>query len=259
MCVEQNTPDQQQTIVDVICAYLRMPYTPPEDQPSAEDAPAKVRTRYENRRQELQVRLTAQRILGAHLRPEAAEAFWPSMDLDLTQAHLHSLDLTHCHVHTAQFDGAQFAGLAQFTGANFAGRAGFTGAKFAEDAMFVGAEFAGDASFAQTVFVARARFNRAQFAGNVWFEKAQFDSYAWFDSAQFGCARFDSAQFTKRPMFNEARLTSGESHVLPAGWITRAARTTEGEKEGWLYVVRVEDGGERQPDRRDSEAGTSGT
>ena len=40
----QNTPDQRQAIVDVICAYLRMPYTPPEDQPPAEDAPAETHT-----------------------------------------------------------------------------------------------------------------------------------------------------------------------------------------------------------------------
>ena len=29
----QNTPEQRQTIGDVICAYLRMPYKPPNDQP----------------------------------------------------------------------------------------------------------------------------------------------------------------------------------------------------------------------------------
>jgi hypothetical protein len=56
----QNTPEQRQTIVDVICAYLRMPYTPPDEQLPAEDAPAEAHTRYENRRQEQQVRLTAQ-------------------------------------------------------------------------------------------------------------------------------------------------------------------------------------------------------
>ena len=33
----QNAPDQRQTIGDVICAYLRMPYTPPDEQPPAED------------------------------------------------------------------------------------------------------------------------------------------------------------------------------------------------------------------------------
>ncbi len=50
----QNTPDQRQTIVNVLCAYLRMPYTPhPESEPAV---------------QEQQVRLTAQRILATHLR-----------------------------------------------------------------------------------------------------------------------------------------------------------------------------------------------
>ncbi len=29
----QNTPDHRQTVVNVICAYLRMPYTPPAETP----------------------------------------------------------------------------------------------------------------------------------------------------------------------------------------------------------------------------------
>ena len=89
----QNTPAQRQTIVDVICAYLRMPYTPPDDQASGEDASQDAHIRYEERRQELQVRLTAQRILATHLKPKAAEGFWADIDLDLTEAHLHQLDL----------------------------------------------------------------------------------------------------------------------------------------------------------------------
>jgi hypothetical protein len=55
----QNNLDQRQTIVDVICAYLRMPYTPPDDQTLDEDASEDTHRRYEERRQELQVRLTA--------------------------------------------------------------------------------------------------------------------------------------------------------------------------------------------------------
>ena len=68
----QNTPAQRQTIVDVICSYLRMPFASPGDQAPGEDAPEDAHSRYEQRRQELQVRLTAQRILSAHLQPEAA-------------------------------------------------------------------------------------------------------------------------------------------------------------------------------------------
>ncbi len=77
----QKNPTQRQTIVDVICAYLRMPYTPPDDQAPGEDAPEDAHRRYEQRRQELQARLTAQRILSAHLKPKTAEVFWDDIDL----------------------------------------------------------------------------------------------------------------------------------------------------------------------------------
>jgi hypothetical protein len=63
-----STVEHRQTIADVICAYLRMPYTPPEEQAPVEDALAEAHTRYENRRQEQQVRLTAQNILSRNLR-----------------------------------------------------------------------------------------------------------------------------------------------------------------------------------------------
>ena len=77
----QNNPTQRQTIVDVICAYLRMPFTPPDGQAPGEDAPEDAHSRYEQGRQELQVRLTAQRILSAHLKPKTAEVFWDDIDL----------------------------------------------------------------------------------------------------------------------------------------------------------------------------------
>ncbi|MFI7423218.1 hypothetical protein [Nonomuraea sp. NPDC049684] len=71
-----RTPPLRQTIVNVICSYLRMPCTPPPEGadpagpavPRAAvggiSAPATGRDPQEER----QVRLTAQRILAAHLR-----------------------------------------------------------------------------------------------------------------------------------------------------------------------------------------------
>jgi uncharacterized protein YjbI with pentapeptide repeats len=293
----QNNLDQQQTIVDVICAYLRMPYTPPDDQPPAEDAPAKAHTRYENQRQELQVRLTAQRILGAHLRRGAGHAFWPGIDLDLTQAYLHTLHLTDCDVGAAQFEGAQFAGEAEFGGAHFGGSARFTGAHFCgasvfdrahfydaahfdgeahfdKDARFSGAHFHGTSWFDGAHFCGgQARFNGTHFDGGAVFIRAHFGGYAIFDSAHFKGvdAQFSKAQFSKVPMFldaqfsvyaefDQARVRPHLGDSWPAGWTTRAP--AEGEEEGWLYLVRVEDGGEQQPDQEDqsdSEAGTPGT
>lgn len=177
----QSTPDQRQTIVDVLCAYLRMPYTPPaslspsgaEVHPGTADndksgsappggAPdsALVTTQREDnerREQERQVRLTAQRILTTHLHPDRdpghpAETFWPKIDLDLTGATLIDFDLINCHLHTAQFRGAQFTGLAVFDGAQFAGNAGFRGAQFIGLAGFGGAQFSGAVQFNEALF-----------------------------------------------------------------------------------------------------------
>jgi pentapeptide repeat protein len=271
----QNNPAQRQTIVDVICAYLRMPYTPLDNQPPGDDAPEDAHRRYEQRRQELQVRLIAQRILAAHLKPDLAEVFWADIDLNLTDAYLHQLDLSSCHVRKAQFDGAKFVGKAQFSeatftsdalfgGAKFAGDATFLGVKFAGDAMFVDAEFTGNTEFADAKFDRDAEFAGAKFVGNAEFREAKFAEYAWFPKAVFArSASFIDAMFLGRARFSEvtfagdvrfldvyvthladniafdgSRASSAHHVFLPTGWITRTAQPAEGEEEGWLYVVR---------------------
>jgi Pentapeptide repeats (9 copies) len=159
----QNNPAQRQTIVDVICAYLCMPYTPPDDQPPAEDARPEAHVQYEQRRQELQVRSTAQRVLSAHLRAELPETFWTGIDLDLTEAHLRWLDLSNCQIRNACFRGAYFDGGAWFGGAQFDGVA-----------HFVNAQFHGHADFDRARFGGRAVFLKAQF-GSAGFREAIFD------------------------------------------------------------------------------------
>jgi hypothetical protein len=67
----QDNPDNpavRQTVVNVLCAYLRAPFDLPGDPP---DTNADKATRDEHREQvqEREVRLTAQRILATHLRP----------------------------------------------------------------------------------------------------------------------------------------------------------------------------------------------
>ncbi len=206
----QNNPVQRQTIVDVICSYLRMPYTPPDDHAPGQDAPEDAHSR-----QELQVRLTAQRILSAHLKPEdAAAVFWDDIDLNLTEAHLHQFGLVACRLRNAQFYGATFGGNAYFGVTTFDETADFAEAKFTGEAWFDGTTFDGDARFAE----------------------ATFTENAWFADATFRYVDFD-----------RARLASNvRSVVLPVGWTTRPA--AEEEEEGWLYVVHVEDSSEQSID-----------
>jgi hypothetical protein len=139
-------PEHRQTIVNVLCAYLRMPF-----KNNAKNA------------EELQVRKTAQRILHLHLRPGPVErpneGFWPDVDLDFSGATLAGLTLTHCSIRSivcletrfvelASFDDTEFRTKADFTQAHFAGRADFRGTVFGGDRdSFNGAVFAGPADF----------------------------------------------------------------------------------------------------------------
>ena len=214
----QNVPEHRQTIVHVLCAYLRMPYPQPGEDP----------TESERREQERQVRTTAQRILAAHLVP-GRETFWPDIDLDLTGATLHDLDLSLCRVRTALFRKARFTGsgafgatqfaeLSDFGGAAFEGNAEFDSAVFGYDAVFGGVTFDGEAGFTRACFARSARFDHARFrnrvsfggvrfASSAVFAGAHFDGKAWFDRVRFAeDARFERTRFGSHATFELARF-----------------------------------------------------
>jgi Pentapeptide repeats (9 copies) len=189
----QNNPEHRHTVVGVICAYLRMPYTPPTPPARAtpgvepteqageasvrwypDPAPAAVRAlaapqAQDPAQQELQVRLTAQRLLADHLRrpprailglaaerrrPSPRRGFWPDTSLDLTGAAL--IDLTFDEVSVAH---------ALFTGATFHGAAGFDGATFHDYAGFAEATFHDYAGFAEPGLQRHRRVQRGDLPG----------------------------------------------------------------------------------------------
>ena len=216
-----STVEHRQTIVDVICAYLRMPYTsppePPEtpqagtpiggrdhgtaDSPLSNDrhppARATLTDRPEQPRQEREVRLTAQDILTRNLRLPPTESRrrwwapwrgvyreppWPGIRLNLTGALLLDVNLTNCRIREVNFTGAQFTGQAYFIG--------------------------------------------AQFTSWAYFRGAQFTGGAFFDGARVSGPQFETGV------------------VWPSGWTTRPARPGDGEKPGYRYFVPAEDSAE---------------
>lgn len=207
----QDNPTQRQTVVNVLCAYLRMPYSSPADTPAADNASEAERTGFEASSQERQVRLTAQRILAMHLRlspDESGDMFWRGMDLDLSGAILINLDFRYCQIRVAAFDKTQFVG-----------RAGFAGARFIESATFFSAQFRGHASFTEAAFVRNVDFSEAQFAIDSWFSGVLFQKKATFTGVRFAgdvmfedanfadVATFDGARFAGRIGFNAVRFT----------------------------------------------------
>ncbi|MGH3855485.1 MAG: pentapeptide repeat-containing protein [Pseudonocardiaceae bacterium] len=240
-----STIEHRQSIVDVICAYLRMPYTPPLPQASASvlgrshrstghagqrparrltdwpshRTPASQGTRQEHAEQELQVRLTAQNILVRNLRVVAqqrrrwwhrtvasAAPAWPGIRLDLTGALLHKFSLAECRLDYADFTRAKFADPADFGDTQFTSSVFFTRAHFTDWAFFGGAEFTGPTNFQGAQFTGPAYFDSAQFARTARFEGAQFTHGADFGFTHFATALFVDTQFTHGAYFGFAQF-----------------------------------------------------
>ncbi|MFG2097272.1 pentapeptide repeat-containing protein [Streptomyces sp. NPDC048612] len=173
------TPDLRQTCIDVLCAYVRLPYTAEADLPASDVG---ARHTYLAVRE---VRNTIIRLVRDHLRlpPEHPHA-WQGHDLDFTGV---------------TFDGADFSG-ATFAG----GKVNFSGATFAS----------GEVNFEEAAFSSgTVTFDRATFAGAiVSFDRATFSSAVNFDSARFssGWVSFGRAAFFDGLVeFVEAAFSSG--------------------------------------------------
>lgn len=105
----QANPRHRQTVVEVFCGYLRMPFIM-NDASTKENDPG-------HDLQELQIRRATQRILHRHLIPdhgltnEPNPDYWGEMDLDLTGATLVSFGLGNTSVGFADFRRATFVGI----------------------------------------------------------------------------------------------------------------------------------------------------
>jgi uncharacterized protein YjbI with pentapeptide repeats len=257
----QDQSVHRQTVVDIICAYLRMPFQPPADavpgpsgttadpSPDGPPTPQPGDVRLQNGdRQELQVRITAQRLLESHLTVPDGNAIglsndrhWPGIRIDLAGAALVDFSFYRCRADYANFCDAQFTGDATFTGAQFSYGARFGGAEFSGPASFdevqfgteaglVGAEpektkfgrvkFSGPAEEDEdededsTSEVIVAEFKGTKFGGDAKFDRAQFHGMAWFREAEFGeAALFLEAQFNGSAWFDSAQFDVAFFHA----------------------------------------------
>jgi uncharacterized protein YjbI with pentapeptide repeats len=230
-------PAQRQTCVDVLCAYLRMPYQPdpgPDAPPDGQQAFRSLR----------EVRHTVIRVITAHLQPDDSRTptaqDWRGLSLDFTGTVFDggSFNGARFAGGTVSFDHARFAGgEVSFARARFAGgTVSFIGAQFAGGTVtFYNAEFTGgEVSFIRARFTGgTVSFDHARFAGgDVSFARARFAGGAVsFDYAHFvvsavsvpGMVSFVGAEFTGGEVsvpgmvhFDGAEFTGGEVHFYGA-------------------------------------------
>ena len=182
--------DHRQMCVDVLCAYLRMPYEPgPGD-----DAPVEKRLAFQASRE---VRHTVIRVITAHLNGTAPVS-WCGLNFDFAGAVFDGGD----------FSGAKISGgTVNFTGAEFpGGTVNFAGAEFSGGTVnFAGAKFSG----------ARANFFLAKFSGAmVNFAGAKISGgtvnfgYAGFSG---GPVNFSGAKFSGAAVHFSRSTFTGES------------------------------------------------
>jgi len=212
--------ENRRTCVDVLCAYLRMPYDP---DPGVAAPPADRLAFGASR----EVRHSLIRVISAHLQPGASTS-WQGLDLDFTDVQFDGGDFTGAQFSggSIRFCGAQFSSgkvdfsAAQFSGANVdfghsqfsGGTVSFGGAKFSGGKVDFGyrSVYFGDAQFSGAdVNLAGAQFTR----GMVRFGGATFSGgIVNFGGAHFvrGMVRFGGAHFAGGTVdFGHARFSGG--------------------------------------------------
>ncbi|GAB3153719.1 pentapeptide repeat-containing protein [Amycolatopsis stemonae] len=187
----QDNPKQRQTIVNVLCAYLRMPFDGP---PAGLRGTTARRLAEDPDAGETLVRLAAQDLLKAHLTHDAA-GYWPGMSLDLQRATLVDFRLSGCSVEAADFSRAKFVGAVHIRGTTFARRTGFYGTEFTALANFDRTVFAEGAFFTRAHFGGDAVFTRTRSGGRFEFANAVFDGEAEFEDGEHAGLELAGAEF----------------------------------------------------------------
>ncbi|MBU3866204.1 pentapeptide repeat-containing protein, partial [Streptomyces sp. 4503] len=195
------TRDLRQTCIDVLCAYLRLPYTAQDDIPAGDPEAQHAYLALK------EVRHTVIRVIRDHFRlAQDHPHCWQGHHLDLTNVIFDGGDLTGAvFLNTVvDFSGAAFnGGMMRFNEAVFSGRVDFTRAAFDagavsfRDALFLG----GEVFFTHAKFRgSRIDFRNAVFSGcTVDFTRAAFEGgRIYFNDAQFarGSVNFTVARFT---------------------------------------------------------------
>ncbi|MER5967511.1 pentapeptide repeat-containing protein [Streptomyces sp. NPDC002057] len=214
-----DAPDYslRQTCIDVLCAYLQLPFTPdPGDDPAHQEG----HRRYLALRK---VRHTILRLIGDHYRrPQGTRRSWQGCDLDLTGVTIDGpIDFSGATFSsgTVTFKGAVFSdGSVAFRGATFSsGTVNFSDAWFSGSTVsFLNARFSGGGvSFYSATFSSgTVAFRGATFSsGTVNFGDATFaGGTVTFYSATFagGTVTFGDATFSRGTVhFGDATFSSG--------------------------------------------------
>ncbi|WP_460958634.1 pentapeptide repeat-containing protein [Parasphingorhabdus pacifica] len=219
-------PDYTQTVLDVLCSYLRRPFDHPKW-----SLPSETRLQITpEQERERHVRQTAQRLI-ADLLPTTDTDSPPIYHLDLTRAWLERFDLSdrvvgrvaayRCRFrHTTNFNRAEFRNSVHLRDSVFLGRirsdhalyhelVQLRGIRSFEPCGFDGARFRGDADLKHCDFTDRVFLREVTFGGSLDLRHARFHSGV--ELSVHGEA--------PAVLLDDARIDPGaSSSEIPEGW-----------------------------------------
>lgn len=191
----------RQSVVNVLCAYLRMMV--PIGCASRRD---ELETNagvdaFPTADQERHVRLAIQEVLFNNLRRNHGgqeRSAWPEIDLNLRGAYLNNVDLSDCEVRSLEMAACHLFGKSNFDKLHVIQNASFDKTIFKKRTTFFDVIFGGAASFKGAQFKGDTPFVRVNFFGDAMFEKARFVSeHCWFA----GCTFHEGAEFSKAKFY----------------------------------------------------------
>lgn len=233
----RSRPSLTQTVLDVLCAYLRRPF----DHPDHVQVRTRKRPRWEPEMEraadrELQVRRAAQRLIG-ELVPDRDGAV-RAPDLDLTAAVLDYLNLSGKTLGRLQLRDAALYGTTRLGSADITGEVTLT-----RTACY------GKVDCADTVFRGQGNFYHLAAHGSVTFERAHFHQGVVFLAAKFhgtvnlaGCIFEKSVDLRHTAFHDDLDLRATLCSELRAGGMKVAVAKTVRPPAGW--TVHPDDNGQ---------------
>jgi hypothetical protein len=221
---DSEHPTLRQTIIDVLCAYLRMPLR--EDAAATESGAA--------RESELEVRRTAQKLIIRHIytvgksdredEDVLSDDFWPDLDIDLSGAQLDELDLVFCKCQSLTLDRATITGKTALDGTEVQEKVSCERTTFCGSVMVDGLR-ALMTSFGGATFEAGIGMADSHPGGVLSFAGAQVSKRAAFYKCTFGYVNFsDLTHDGAEIRFKDCTVVvdMNRETALPEGWTVGA-------------------------------------
>ncbi|MBE8518139.1 pentapeptide repeat-containing protein [Amycolatopsis sp. H6(2020)] len=236
----QDNPAHRQTVVNLLCAYLRTPINLSKETIGAFSAFGRHLDEDDNFEvsdevtEELHVRFAAQRILLSHFRRDddwiksgrkevspaqpSNKNYWPSVVVDLSDTRLIHFNARGSHFEEALFERVHFLGDTYFDYSYIGNSTRFDNSSI-DGIHFRGATFAGSVRFYHVKFDQWADFDDVTFQDAVTFNAATFRGVVSFRNANW--AIDPAADFQLLAVADHLNLSDRSVRIWPPGWQVR--------------------------------------